>query len=145
MRIVSNVDMPYYNRTQLTIGFRWLDKQTSCEYEANVHTSGTVGVSDAALVGDCLNGDQRAWEELLHRYKRLIYAVTVRFHFETEDRHDVFQAVCLETLKGLPSLRQASSLRYWILTITLRQCSALLRRKREERSNHSDETALAIQ
>jgi RNA polymerase sigma factor (sigma-70 family) len=84
--------------------------------------------SDATLVAECINGDSQAWKQLLERYKRLIYAVTVRFGFESEDRHDIFQAVCLEALKNLSSLRNTSSLRYWILTITIRQCCALRKR-----------------
>src|SRR5207249_218451 len=98
-----------------------------------VDTLTTTGESDHALIAGCVNGDQQAWIELLDRYKRQIYGVTVRFGFDVEDRHDVFQAVCLETLKSLSSLRNASSLRYWILTITVRQCSLLLKRKRQER------------
>jgi RNA polymerase sigma factor (sigma-70 family) len=92
-----------------------------------------------------LNGDQQAWIELLHRYKRLIYGVTVRFGFDIEDRHDVFQAVCLETLKSLGSLRNASSLKYWILTITVRQSCLLLKLKREERGRQHDEDVLPVQ
>ena len=104
----------------------------------------TTGLSDQALVAECVNGDQQAWAELLNRYKRLIYAVTVRFRFEPEDRHDIFQAVCLETLKSLPSLRAASSLRYWILTISIRQCCLLLKRRRleEEQQSAADSGAL---
>lgn len=104
-----------------------------------------TGVSDHALIAGCLNGDQQAWTELLNRYKRSIYGVTVRFGFDIEDRHDVFQAVCLETLKSLGSLRNASSLKYWILTITVRQSCLLMKRKREERGHQQDEAALAVE
>jgi RNA polymerase sigma factor (sigma-70 family) len=112
---------------------------------SGVDTLTITGVPDHALIAGCVNGDQQAWIQLLDRYKRLIYGVTVRFGFDIEDRHDVFQAVCLETLKSLGSLRKASSLRYWILTITVRQCCSLLKRKREERGQETDEAALAVQ
>jgi RNA polymerase sigma factor (sigma-70 family) len=101
-------------------------------------------LSDPDLVTACLQRDQHAWNELLKRYKRLIYAVTLRFGFDKEDRHDIFQAVCLETIKSLSSLRTASSLRYWILTITIRQCYSMLKRKREEQSNQTDEAAISV-
>jgi RNA polymerase sigma factor (sigma-70 family) len=104
----------------------------------------TTGVSDHVLIAGCLNGDQQAWIQLLNRYKRLIYGVTVRFGFTIEDRHDVFQAVCVETLKSVGSLRNASSLRYWILTITVRQCCLFLKQKRKERVQQADEIALAV-
>src|SRR5215831_2937718 len=100
--------------------------------------------SDQILVADCVTGSQDAWITLVDRYKRLIYSVTVRYGLEPEDRHDVFQAVCLETLKSLPSLRNASSLRYWIITITIRQCSVLVKRESKQRTQPG-ETTLAIE
>ncbi|PYS15609.1 MAG: hypothetical protein DMG15_04550 [Acidobacteria bacterium] len=102
-------------------------------------------ISDHALVSECLNGDQQAWTQLLDRHKRLIYASTARFGFDAQDRHDVFQAVCVEILKNLHSLRNVSSLRHWILTISLRQCYALLKRKRAERGQEPDETARGVE
>ena len=121
-----------------------IDKCTYGDYVPVVDTLIT-SLSDQALVAECVNGDQQAWTELLNRYKRLIYAVTVRFRFEPEDRHDIFQAVCLETLKSLPSLRTASSLRYWILTITIRQCCLLLKRRRQEEERQSTAGSTAIE
>jgi RNA polymerase sigma factor (sigma-70 family) len=103
-----------------------------------------LAVSDAVLVESCLQGDQQSWIQLLERYKRLIYAVTVRFGFDNEDRHDIFQSVCLEVLKNLPSLRNASSVRYWILTITVRQCSALRKRYQQAQTDTVDEAAMGI-
>lgn len=88
--------------------------------------------ADSVLVADCLEREPQAWLQLLSRYKRLIYSVTVRFGFSVDDRHDIFQSVCLEILKNLSSLRCASSLRYWILTITIRQCSVLRKRRNQD-------------
>jgi RNA polymerase sigma factor (sigma-70 family) len=100
--------------------------------------------SDSELVFKCQNGDQEGWTLLLNRYKRLIYSVTVRFGFENEDRHDVFQAVCLEILRNLSSLRNTSSLRYWILTISVRQCCVFRKRLQQERLHSPDDSALLI-
>jgi len=100
--------------------------------------------SDSALVEDCLSGDQQAWNQLLDRYKRLIYAVTVRFGLDSEDRHDVFQSVCLEILKNLSSLRSGSSLRYWVLTITIRQCSSMRRRLQRSQTEPVNESSFLV-
>jgi len=102
-------------------------------------------ISDHALVAECLSGNQEAWTQLLDRYKRLIYASTGRYGFDAQDRHDVFQAVCVEILKSLHSLRNVSSLRHWILTITLRQSYVLLKRKRAERGQEPDETVRGLE
>jgi RNA polymerase sigma factor (sigma-70 family) len=107
--------------------------------------STTSDTSDQILVAECVSGSQEAWITLVDRYKRLIYSVTVRFGLAPEDRHDVFQAVCLETLKSLPSLRNAASLRYWIITITIRQCSIFVKREAKERMQQPGETALTVE
>jgi RNA polymerase sigma factor (sigma-70 family) len=89
--------------------------------------------SDRQLVEACLKGDAGSWETLLERYKRLIYSVPVRFGFDHDDRHEIFQNVCLEILKNMPSIRDAGKLRSWILTIAIRESNDLLRRKYVER------------
>jgi RNA polymerase sigma factor (sigma-70 family) len=106
------------------------------------HIEAASAPSDSALVLECLKGNPQGWIELLDRYKRLIYAVTVRFGFANEDRHDIFQVVCLEILKNLSSLRNASSLRYWILTITVRKCCVLRKRHQQEGVQDRDDAAL---
>src|SRR5215475_13923464 len=106
-------------------------------------TQEATPVTDSALISECLEGNPQGWIELLERYKRLIYSVTVRFGFSSEDRHDIFQAVCVDVLKNLSSLRNASSLRYWILTITVRKCCALRKRHQEECAPDECEGSLA--
>jgi len=74
------------------------------------------------LVRGCILGDQRAWEALIDKYKRLIFSVPmITYGARPEDAADVFQAVCIEVLHGLPQLKSARSLRAWLITVTLRQ------------------------
>ena len=96
-------------------------------------THHTAELSDQHLVEACLKHDSQGWELLLQRYKRLILSVPVRLQFGYDDRHEVFQNVCLEILKNMSSLRDTGKLRSWILTITIRQCKDFLRRKYMER------------
>ncbi len=96
-------------------------------------TDPAVTLSDQHLVEACLAGDSQGWEMLLQRYKRLIYSVPVLFGFDHDDRHEIFQIVCLEILKNMPSMRDAGKLRSWILTITIRESNDFLRRKCAER------------
>lgn len=63
----------------------------------------------------------------------MIYGVSVRFGLDPEERHEVFQIVCMEILKNLRSLREVDRLRSWILTITIRECNDSIRKKLRER------------
>src|SRR5688572_22406078 len=100
--------------------------------------------ADHQLIVQCLAGDPTAWEALLHRYERMIHSVTARFAFQMDDRHDVFQSVCCEVLKNLPALVDTFKLRSWIMTITIRECNDLIRKKYRQRRHDSEETALHI-
>ena len=50
--------------------------------------------TDAALVRGCRAGDQEAWNELVERYSRYVYAIAARgFRLSDDDVEDVFQDV----------------------------------------------------
>jgi RNA polymerase sigma factor (sigma-70 family) len=76
---------------------------------------------DTLLVQACLRGDQQAWETLIDKYKRLIYSVPFKYGATPEDAADIFQAVCIEVFNSLGQLKQIESLRYWLITVTVRQ------------------------
>jgi RNA polymerase sigma factor (sigma-70 family) len=72
---------------------------------------------DERLVRACLDGDERAWEALVDKYKRLVYSIALRYHATPSDAADIFQSVCLELFSELPRLRQAGALRGWLITV----------------------------
>lgn len=73
---------------------------------------------DERLVRACLEGDQRAWDALIEKYKRLVYSVAVRYHASPEDAADIFQAVSLELFSELGRLRHVGALRGWLVTVS---------------------------
>jgi RNA polymerase sigma factor (sigma-70 family) len=76
---------------------------------------------DGWLVQGCIEGDSKAWEELIDKYKRLIYSIPIKYGASSADAADVFQAVCIEVLHSLSQLKNAQSLRSWLITVTIRQ------------------------
>jgi RNA polymerase sigma factor (sigma-70 family) len=89
-----------------------------------------ASASDARLVAECLAGNEQAWSTLIDKYKRLIYSIPVKYRATPEDAADIFQAVCLEMFSELPRLRNAESLRSWLITVTTHKCLHW-KRKRE--------------
>jgi RNA polymerase sigma factor (sigma-70 family) len=87
---------------------------------------------DEWLVRGCVEGDPRAWEELIDKYKRLIYSIPIKYGASPDDAADVFQAVCIEVLNSLSQLKSAQSLRSWLITLTIRQSY----RWRKKQPNH---------
>ena len=90
---------------------------------------------DAELVRHCREGDADAWNELVERYSRYVYAIAVRgFRFSDEDAEDVFQDVFTRIYTRLDSLRDDSALRPWIAQLTRRRCLDALAGKCRETS-----------
>ena len=88
---------------------------------------------DARLVERCLAGDARAWELLVRRYERLVYAVARSYHLSDTDLGDVFQEVFAALVRGLPRLREARALCRWLSSTTDRIARATALRSRRER------------
>ena len=80
-------------------------------------------VRDAELVGRCRAGDGDAWNELVERYSRYVYAIAVQgYRLRGPDAEDVFQEVFLRVYDRLGSLRNPEALRPWIAQLTRRVC-----------------------
>jgi RNA polymerase sigma-70 factor (ECF subfamily) len=80
-------------------------------------------LTDAELVGRCRAGDSDAWEELVERFSRYVYAVSVKgFRLGEEDAEDVFQEVFARVFTRLDTLRDDAALRPWIAQLTRRLC-----------------------
>lgn len=88
--------------------------------------------SDAELIAACLQGDSRAWEALINRYRRLIYSIPFKYHLSPDDAADVFQSVCVALLERLGTLRNEAKLSSWLITMTMRECWKLKQRQRQE-------------
>src|SRR5581483_6714601 len=79
--------------------------------------------ADAQLVGRCLGGEQRAWDELVERYSRYVYAIVSQgYRLRGPDAEDAFLDVFLRVYDRLGSLRDPEALRPWIGQLTRRVC-----------------------
>ena len=89
-------------------------------------------VADADLVARCRKGDQQAWDELVNRFSRYVYAITTRvYRLQDDDAEDVFQDVFTRIYTRLDSLRDDSALRPWIAQLTRRRCLDAIATRRE--------------
>ncbi|MGZ8782954.1 MAG: RNA polymerase sigma factor [Gaiellaceae bacterium] len=88
----------------------------------------TMELSDAQLVGRCRAGDAAAWNELVERFSRYVYAIAVRaYRLPEHDAEDVFQEVFARTYERLASLRDDAAIRPWLAQLTRNACVDRLR------------------
>lgn len=76
---------------------------------------------DVALVAACLDGDAAAWECLVDRYGRLVYAILRRGGLAEADADDAFQNVFLIAYRHLGQLRERERLSSWLITTAKRE------------------------
>jgi RNA polymerase sigma factor (sigma-70 family) len=89
--------------------------------------------TDAELVARCRAGDEAAWNELVDRFSRYVYAICVQaFRLDQADAEDVFQDVFARVYEHLDRLRSDEAVRPWIAQLTRRLCIDRLRATRRE-------------
>ena len=81
-----------------------------------IFPASTLERSDAELIRDCRSGSQSAWDELVARYQRLIFAIPRRAGLSDEQSADVFQEVFLTLFEKLDAIEQPEKIRSWIVT-----------------------------
>jgi RNA polymerase sigma factor (sigma-70 family) len=87
-----------------------------------------VDLTDGQLVARCRTGDQEAWNELVERFSRYVYAISVQaFKLSEHDAEDVFQEVFTRAYEHLHKLRDDDAIRPWLAQLTRRLCIDRLR------------------
>ena len=89
--------------------------------------------SDSELVARCRTGEPAAWDELVERFSRYVYAIAVQaFRLSPADAEDVFQEVFARVYEHLNRLRSDDAIRPWIAQLTRRLCIDRIRASRRE-------------
>ena len=76
--------------------------------------------SDQQLFEACRRGDETAWEQLVHRYQKLIYTIPRRAGLDADQAADVFQEVFTILLKKLDRIQDPTRLHAWLVTTARR-------------------------
>ena len=78
--------------------------------------------SDAALIAECLKGQESGWAALVDKYKNLIFSIPMHYGFSHDESADIFQTVCMDLLVELPKLREPKALAGWLIQVTRNKC-----------------------
>jgi len=77
-------------------------------------------LSDKELLAACRRGEETAWEELVHRYQRLIFTIPRRAGLDEDQAADVFQEVFATLLRKLNDIDEPERLHAWLVTTARR-------------------------
>ena len=77
--------------------------------------------NDLQLVLACRRGDQLAWEKLIRRYQRLIYAIPRRAGLDEDHAAEIFQEVFTTLFQKLNDIQEPERLQAWLVTTARRR------------------------
>jgi RNA polymerase sigma-70 factor (ECF subfamily) len=87
----------------------------------HVNVAGAAG--ERALIERCRAGDEGAFQELVDRYKDLVFALIARTVQDRSRAEDLAQDVFLRVHRGLPYFRGEARLSTWIYRIVANVCA----------------------
>lgn len=100
---------------------------------------------DTVLLKESQQNNDRAFEEILQKYERLIYFIARRYFPNADDAMDASQEAAIKIYNGLPriTLPEGGTLKAWVCTVTARVCLDALRKRRPQTTELSEETLAA--
>lgn len=96
-------------------------------------------LSDKQLLLACRNGDQAAWEALITRYQRLMYAIPRRAGLDDDQAADVFQEVFTTLFQKLDDIDQPERLHSWLVTTARRKTWRVISKERNSQYRVTDD------
>jgi len=86
--------------------------------------------SDWVLVKSFKDGDQKAFNQLVCKYKKEVFRLTLKMIRNSEDAKDLSQEVFVKAYHNLKDFREESSFKTWLLRIAINLCINYNRKKR---------------
>ena len=97
---------------------------------------------DEALVAASLDGDERAFADLVARHKRRVFATAARFARDDHQLDDICQEVFVRAFRHLGKFRGEAPFAHWLARITVSACYDFLRKERRVREHVSLDAAV---
>ena len=97
--------------------------------------------SDRALLQACRQGNEAAWERLVAKYERLVYAIPLNYGLSWDEAADIAQHSFILLLQNLDSLRDDERLGGWLATVARRHSWRVLARRQREQATPDDDLA----
>src|SRR5438132_1630602 len=87
-----------------------------------------IEITDGVLAQQSLDGDEYAFESLVHRYSTQLFNFIYRFLGDYDQACDILQHVFIQLHTSLPTLRTDKPLKAWLFQVELNRCLNKLQR-----------------
>jgi RNA polymerase sigma factor (sigma-70 family) len=90
-----------------------------------------LGDEDRILIERCLKGDEKAFEELLSKYRRSVFSICLRMVRNRSTAEDIAQEVFIKVFSALSRYDPTYPFSSWLNRITSNLCIDYIRRDKE--------------
>jgi len=84
-------------------------------------------LTDNKIIEQTLNGEVEAFNTLVHRWERQIYALAFRILKREEEAHDICQETFMSAYRNLSKFRGEAKFSSWLYRIAFNYCNTRLR------------------
>ncbi len=99
--------------------------------------------TDADLLSRCRSGDEAAWHELVALHTRKVFGLAYRFTGRVDEAEDLTQEVFVKVFQTLGRYREADGpFGGWLMAVARNHAIDRYRRRKQERTRRSDDTAV---
>ena len=94
---------------------------------------------ERSLIERASGGDPEAFNRLMERHERRMYAVALRMCANREDAQDCLQEAMLRVYRSIGGFKGEASFSTWVYRITMNTCLDELRRRKNKQSSSLDD------
>src|SRR5262245_32800184 len=88
-----------------------------------------------ALIQQCLQGDQAAWEVIVKHHWRRVFNVAYKFVGRHDEAEDLTQDIFLKIFKSLNTFDRRANFQTWLISVSRNLCIDHYRSVRKERES----------
>src|SRR5215212_5784920 len=96
-------------------------------------------ITDVALIDQVLAGDQSAFGELVGRYRKYVFTLSLNFVKSREDAEEIAQDCFVKVYRSLSTFQKQSKFSTWLYSIVYYTSMSFLRKKQPEKISVDDE------
>ena len=85
---------------------------------------------DKQLIGLALDGDQKAYETLLNKYRNLVFSIMLKMIRNPQEAEDLTQEAFMKAFNSLSSFNDEFAFSTWLMKIASNNCIDYLRKRK---------------
>ena len=85
-------------------------------------------IEDHRLINQAREGDQKAFESLLNKYRNLVYHVMIKMVGNSQEAEDLTQEAFIKAFNALASFNEEFAFSTWLMKIATNNCIDFIRK-----------------